>query len=243
MHQDQREPIFNVPGVVAGVVAVLAIVHAGRGVLRPVTDNAVLALFGFNAVRYSGSGGPMPGEPWAAPVNFVSHALLHGDLFHLAINSAWLLAVGSPIARRMTMVPFLGYFALCAAGGALLFLVLNPGLDTALVGASGAISGLMGGVFRLMFAAEDAFGRRILTEQPMEAPRLSLRSMFTRRAPLIAIGGWVVVNFITAVALGSLGEGNPIAWEAHVGGFFVGLVTFDLFDRGNPNEDMAAHSR
>jgi membrane associated rhomboid family serine protease len=236
MQGAREQPIFNAPGVVVGIILVLVAVHAGRGVVDAGTDNLIIELFGFNPARFGGSGPPAPGGLWAGPASFITHALLHADSVHLLVNSAWLLAVGTPVARRMAAVPFLAYFALCAAGGALFFLIMHPGLETALVGASGAVSGLMAAVFRLIYAAQGPYGRHLLTERSAEAARLSVRSMVTRRAPLIAIIGWVAINIVVALALGSVGEGNPIAWEAHLGGFFVGLTTMELFDRGNPEE-------
>ena len=110
--------------------------------------------------------------------------------------------------------------------GALMPLVLVP-----MVGASGAVSGLMGALFRLMFAAQDPSSRWLLREHPEEAPALSLRETFTNRSALTAIAAWVLVNFIAAFGLGTFGTPGAVAWEAHLGGFFTGLLAFDLFDR------------
>ena len=159
---------------------------------------------------------------------------------HLTINSAWLLAVGAPIARRMPALSFLALFGLCAAGGALLFMLLHPGVNASLVGASGAISGLMAAVFRLMYAARDGKGRQLLRERPLEAPRLGVGAMLTRRAPLTAILVWVGINVVVGVGVGVFGDGMPIAWEAHLGGFFVGLFVFELFDRGCAEETVSS---
>ncbi len=243
MQPQERQPIFNAPAVVVGVAVVLVMVHAARALLSPAADNALVELLSFNAARYLGPPvrDVLPG--WTMPVAFVSHALLHGDLMHLVVNTAWLLAVGTPVARRTSAPLFLAFFAVCAAGGALLFLCFNPTLNSALIGASGAISGLMAAVFRLMYAADDAYGRHLLSERAWEAPRLTVRSMLTRRAPLTAIIGWVGVNIVVALALGSLGEGMPIAWEAHLGGFFVGLLTYELFDRGWDGEQPSGYLR
>jgi membrane associated rhomboid family serine protease len=210
--------------------------HVGRSFISPAEDEDLLHLLAFNAGRFTGGEGIAPVPGWAVPLSFVSHALLHGDAMHLAVNMAWLLAVGTPVARRCSVPGFLLLFALCTAGGALLFMALHPGLNAALVGASGGISGLMGAVFRLMFAAEDPETRYLLRERPLDAPRLSVWSMMIRRAPRVAIITWVALNIVVAVALGSVGEGMPIAWEAHLGGFFVGLLVFDLFDKGWPGE-------
>lgn len=234
-----REPMFNAPAVVVALVAVFVAIHLGRELLSQQDDNWWVLATAFIPARYGGLAEELPGFPWSLPLSFVTHALLHGDFLHLAVNSAWLLAVGTPIARRMPPLMFLAFSAVCGIGGAVMFLALHPGLAAPMVGASGAISGLMAAVFRLMFAADDAYGRQILREQPADAPRLTLRSMFTRRSPLTAIIVWVVVNFVAAVGLGSLSGAGSIAWEAHLGGFFTGLLAFQLFDRGNPAERSA----
>ncbi len=233
--------MFNAPGIVVGLLAVLAAVHGLRQLLSERQDDWVLLVLALIPARFEVAG--MPGDPWAGPLSFVSHALLHGDWLHLAINGAWLLAVGSPIARRMPALNFLGFFALCAAGGALLFLVMHPGLNVPMVGASGAISGLMGAVFRLMFAAQTPDEREVLREAPAEAPRLSVLQTFTSRQALIAIGVWVVVNMVAAFGLGTMDAPGGIAWEAHLGGFFTGLMTLDLFDRGRGARPMSPDTR
>ena len=154
----------------------------------------------------------------------------------LVRHSAWLLAVGAPISRRMDVVRFVLFFVLCGIAGALLFLIVNPSIPAPMVGASGAISGLMAAVFRLMFAADDVEGRRALRENPASAPRLSLKATFTDRRALTAIGVWVLVNFLFAFGLGGLSAPGGVAWEAHLGGFFAGLVLFDLLDGGREVE-------
>lgn len=239
MQDGQREPVFNVPTVVVALVAAFVVIQVGRQLLDGSSDNELVHLLAFNPARYAGPPIDLPGAAWAGTAGFFTHAFLHGGWEHLIVNSAWLLAVGSPVARRMPAVWFLAFFGLCAAGGAMLFMALNAGANVSLVGASGAISGLMAAVFRLMYAAQDQRGRHLLRERPREAPRLRVGSMLTRRAPLLAIVGWVVVNVVAGLAMTAFGGGMAIAWEAHLGGFFVGLLTFELFDRGCAEETIA----
>ena len=74
---------------------------------------------------------------------------------HLAINSAWFLAFGSVMSRRMGALRFLA-FAMCGGiAGALAFLALHPGLLAPVIGASGAVAAMMGGVMRFLFNAID----------------------------------------------------------------------------------------
>ena len=106
----QREPIFNVPGVVLGLLAAFFAVHVLRWVL-PDEENAWLtAVLAFIPARVSGMAADLPGGRIAAVTSFVTHQFVHGDLAHLLINSAWLLAFGTPVARRTDAVRFLAFF-------------------------------------------------------------------------------------------------------------------------------------
>lgn len=227
----RREPIFNVPAAVVGVLAVLGAVHAVRSRLTEEQDEWLVLALAFIPGRYTAQGSDLPGAPWAAVTSFVTHMLLHGDVIHLLVNSAWLLAVGAVIARRAGTLRFLGLSIVCGIAGALAFLAANPGRMVPMIGASGAISGLMGAVFRLMFAVRDTRQQRLLREHPEEVPRLSVRATLRDRNAFSAIALWVVVNLL--FGFGVLGFALPgtIAWEAHLGGFFAGLFTFGFFDR------------
>ncbi len=232
MQTPAHEPVFNVPNIIVGLLGVFVAVHLGREFLPARQDDWVLGAFAFIPSRFSERAAALPGAPWAGPASFVTHTLLHGDWLHLALNSAWLMAVGSPISKRMPALLFIGFAALCGVGGAVLFLAIHPGLAVPMVGASGAISGLMAAVFRLMFSADDAYGQHLLRENPAAVPRLSLWQTFTSRAALVAIAVWVGVNLLATFGLGAPDGSSGIAWEAHLGGFFTGLAAFALFDRG-----------
>ena len=227
-----REPVFNVPASIVAIIAVLVAVHAVRGLLTSEQDAWVVMALGFIPARYSEFGTQLPGGEVALVTSFVTHMLLHGDLTHLLVNCAWLLAVGSVIARRLGPVRFVGMSILCGIAGALAFLVVNPGLVTPVIGASGAISGLMAAVLRLIFAADSPAERMVLREEPRKAARLGLEETFTDRRSLAVIAVWVAINLLFAYALGGLLTEDGIAWEAHIGGFFAGLLAFDVFDTG-----------
>ena len=225
----RREPIFNAPAVVVGLLGVLVLVHVWR---EAAGNDEIDWALAFIPARYGAGADEVPGGRWAWATSFVTHMFVHGNSAHLVINSAWLLAVGTPIARRMPPAAFLALFVLCGIGGAALYLVLNLGQLAPMVGASGAISGLMAGVFRLIYAANDNAGRSLLREHPAAAPGLTLRGVCASRPALTAIAVWVVINFVAAVALTDMATSGGIAWQAHLGGFFAGLVAFGLFDRG-----------
>src|SRR5262245_16780943 len=108
-----REPIFNAPACVVVVIAVLALVHGGLWLLPPDEQIWWTWALAFVPARYVDGAGDIPGGGTAAFTSFLTHQLVHGDLTHLAINSAWLLAFGSPVARRIGTVRFLVFSALC----------------------------------------------------------------------------------------------------------------------------------
>ena len=148
---DQRQPIFNVPGVVLGLLVSFAAVHLLRWAL-PAEDGAWLtAALAFIPARETGLADDLPGGRIAAVTSFITHQFVHGDLAHLGINSAWLLAFGTPVARRTDAARFVVFFLLAGTAGALLYLAVNGAVVILVVGASGAISGLMGAAFRFLF--------------------------------------------------------------------------------------------
>lgn len=229
-----REPIFNVPGVVLGLLALFLAVHLVRWAL-PVEDYAwSTTVLAFIPARLTWEGADLPGGRIAAFTSFLTHVFLHGDVAHLLINSAWLLAFGSPVARRTGTWRFLAFFLLCGTAGALFYLAVNGAVLMLLVGASGAISGLMGAAFRFLFRGLEQGGPLDLAGGAREAPLMSLGETLRDRRILVAIGGWTLLNVLLALWPTGLTETAGIAWEAHLGGFYAGLLLYGLFDRPPP---------
>lgn len=227
-----REPIFNVPGVVLALLALFFAVHMVRWALPPEQDAWWTAALAFIPARCCGLAADLPGGEIATVTSYVTHLFVHGDLAHLMINSAWLLAFGTPVARRTDAWRFLAFFAFTGIAGALLYLAVNGGVLTLMVGASGAISGLMGAAFRFVFRGLEERGAWAFVRNAPRIPLASLADTLRDRRILMAIAAWTVLNVVLAMgALGGLTDAAGIAWEAHLGGFYAGLVLFGLFDR------------
>src|ERR1700736_6544749 len=143
LDQPSSQRILNVPPVVLVLLVLLGLVHAFLYLaLTPEQTTEFLLLFAFIPARYDASVMPdivWPGG-WAADVwTFVTYALIHGDLTHLIFNAVWLLAFGSPVARRFGPWRFLSFMALTAAAGAAVHLVTHFGELLPMIGASAAI--------------------------------------------------------------------------------------------------------
>lgn len=215
---------FNVPGVALSLLGVLIGIHILRQILSEDADLTILLYLIFSPSRYISE---WPGGWASATWSFVTHALLHGDFVHLAINGFWFLAFGSAVARRFGPLRFLLFSAFCAAAGAALFLALHWGERTMLVGASGAISGYIAGAARFMFQESPFSGLR--PSPPTPPPALTLVELIREPQALAFIGIWFVLNLLTGLV--GFGFEQQIAWEAHLGGFIGGLLAFALFDR------------
>ncbi len=226
----QRQPILNAPGVVVGILGIFLALHLARSLLPEEQGAWLTVLLAFIPARLGGSARELPGGEAASITQFVTHQFLHGDITHLLINSAWFLAFGTSVARRTGPVRFVTFFLLCGIAGAALFAFLNASASSIMVGASGAVSGLMGAAIRFLLrplSEGDADGIAGKTRHP---PLMSLRATFADRRVLAVMAGWTLLNVLMAWGASGLVDGMSIAWEAHLGGFYTGLLTYGLFD-------------
>jgi membrane associated rhomboid family serine protease len=226
----ERQPVFNVPGAVLAILLAMIAVHTGRQLLDEQSGMWWLVALAFIPARYAGLAGELPGGDAASVTSWITHMFVHADMVHLIINSAWLLAFGSVICRRVGTLRFFAFTIASGIAGALLFLVIRPGLFAPVVGASGAVAGLMGGVMRFLFSAIDNGQGRRLSDRPAEIPAMSLRTALTDRRILSATAAFVALNLLAIFGFGAFGTGATIAWEAHLGGYFFGLLCFGFFD-------------
>jgi membrane associated rhomboid family serine protease len=237
--------MFNVPAIVTALSAAMLAIHAARDWLLDPTDNIQgLLLFAFIPGRYTGIRAHMP-WPGGFPADvwtFVTYAFLHGSWTHLIVNLVWMLAFGSALARRFGPIRFLVFFLVTAAAGAAMHLATHAGQTTVMVGASGAISGCMAAAARFMFQPGGPLGGRGPgTARRYDVPAKPLLGVIRDPRVLLFLGVWFGLNLL--FGLGSFplaGEGQNIAWEAHIGGFLAGLLLFPLFDRGRVHQHQAA---
>lgn len=237
---EPRQPIFNVPGAVVAFLGAILAVHVGFQFLGEETYTWWLVALAFIPARYAGYTGELPGGEIAAVASFVTHQFVHADKIHLLINGAWLLAFGAVVSRRIGWLRFYAFTLLAGIAGALLFLLLHPGLMAPVVGASGAIAGLMGGVMRFLFNAIDLGQGKQLREDPASIPLMPLREALTDRRIVASTAVFVALNLLAIVGFGAMGTGNTIAWEAHLGGYFFGLLAFGLFDVAAQRASLSA---
>jgi membrane associated rhomboid family serine protease len=233
--QPRRERMLNVPAAIVVLLAVLGLVQLLlMFVLTAEQTTEFLLLFAFIPARYDFSvlsdvawPGGWPADIWT----FVTYALIHANLTHLIFNAVWLLAFGSPVARRFGPLRFTAFMAMTAAAGAAAHLATHFGELLPMVGASAAISGAMAAAARFAFQRG---GPLEMWRDRAEASRVPAAplSVSLRDARVIAfLLVWFGVNILFGVfSMGMPSVEQAIAWQAHIGGFLAGLLAFAAFD-------------
>jgi membrane associated rhomboid family serine protease len=228
-----KEPIFKAPGVVLILIGVFVAIHlvlqwAGE-------DWRVWSLYAFAFIPARISGGePFPAIYGSQVWSFLTYAFLHGSWSHLFSNCIWFLVFGTVVARRLGTARFLVLCAITAICGAAALLITHWGDGGNVIGASGAVSGLMAAATPLMF------GKRILMFDPDGRREIGIVALkpfeiLSSRGAVV----FLVVFFVATLYSGATGwtgtsyiENGTIAWEAHLGGFAAGLIAFYLLDHG-----------
>lgn len=228
--QPPRQPFFRAPPVVLWLIGVLAVLHGLRISLPASRAQDMVYQYGLVPARYSRafleSRMLDPGTLWDRAVPFVSYMGLHNDWTHLAINCLFLLAFAPIVARRFGAVLFLGFFLICGIAGALTYLAFNWGSPAPVVGASGAISGLMAAALRMLPG-----------QSPWAVPGATPLAPIFSRQMLVFTGVLFAINVITGITgLPLGGENAQIAWQAHLGGYVAGLFLCGPFDHLRPRD-------
>jgi membrane associated rhomboid family serine protease len=221
--QRRREPVFNLPPVVLAVIAICAVVYLLQEYLLNETQQMVLLYDGaFIPVLYTGK----YGFDWFLFTRPFTYAFMHGGIAHIAINMIWLAAFGSPLANRLGTLRFAIFYAVTGLASVVLFWVLHPYGEMPLVGASGAISGMMGAAARYGFRIDRSSGRAAFAGEP-----LPIADVLHSRGVVTFLGVWMVINLATGLLGFAPGVDGQIAWEAHIGGFVAGFFGLRFFDR------------
>jgi len=144
---------------------------------------------------------------------YITYAFLHGDFMHLAGNMLFLWVFGDNVEDALGHFRFLVFYLLCAVAGAWLHGIIDTSSQVPLIGASGAIAG-------------------VVTAYLLLHPRVKVWVLILMRLPLkipawIPIVLWIAFQFLMFFAGGE----DQVSWAAHVGGIVAGAVLTLLLKR------------
>lgn len=148
--------------------------------------------------------------------SLISFMFLHGGFWHLLGNMWSLYIFGNNIEDRLGPFRYLLFYVLCGIASGLTHFLFNPSSTIPIIGASGAIAGVMG-AYILLYP-----GAKILTLIP-----IFFIPWFIEIPAVFFLGFWFIMQFINAA--GDTGNAGGIAWWAHIGGFVSGMVFLKLF--------------
>jgi membrane associated rhomboid family serine protease len=241
--QPQREPIFNVPGVIMVLIGLMWAIHIAADLALDEYGLGNLRIwFAFipdriaNGAQWQGGALPLL---WTG----FTHAFLHVDYMHLLVNTAWLMVFGTPVGRRYGAAGVLIVFLLGALAGAIvqsIALMFSVNQFAILLGASGGVSALTGAAMRFIFEPI-MVGKDPETGDPVALGRRTstLAGVFANPRSRAFVLLWLGLNLLIGFAPFILGTNVAIAWEAHVGGFVAGLLLPSVLDglarRGLPD--------
>jgi membrane associated rhomboid family serine protease len=215
----RRTPVVTIGLIIAN--ALFWLFELGRGVTVSVLDYGAIPRWLLHGVSEghielpTGIGATLHQEaPW--PLTIFTAMFAHGSWMHIIGNMWFLWIFGDNLEDRMGRFRYLLFYLLCGVVAAVAQVVATPDSMAPMVGASGAIAGVLGGYIVLY-------------------PHARIRCLWilivfitTVRIPAwVLLGLWFLSQFLTPLNSG-------VAWVAHVGGFLAGLLLVKLFVRAEP---------
>ena len=213
-------PKYQTPVTVYGLIAANALVffyQLSLSQLQAVDFSYTYGLVPY--VFFDPSGALRPGLGLADFLPFLTATFMHGGWLHIILNMWTLWLFGSTLESRMGALPFLVFYLCCAVASTFAHGYFNPTSDVPVIGASGAIAGVIG-----------AYAVRFPTARiTLIVPVIIIPLIFSVPALAFAViwfgiqllqGTWDVIM---------PGVGGGIAWWAHIGGFITGVVLMPFF--------------
>ncbi len=222
-------PTSGRPWVTWSILGLCVLVYLWQFGQPPIEDRKAILAFGVIPKLLFGTAELGPNlkviPAWAS---LITSMFLHGGLLHLGGNMLYLWILGDNVESSMGHGRFLVFYLLCGIAAGLAQALTAPHSAVPMIGASGAIAGILGAYLLLH-------------------PKANVRVfvwlfIFFRRINVpawLVLGGWLLLQFLS---LGRPGEGG-VAYVAHIGGFIAGMALVALFKRRDVPLFDRPHSR
>jgi membrane associated rhomboid family serine protease len=211
LKDDQPLKVIRFQYVVVALIALNVVLFLVTGPLRG-DEALMITASGFGVVPVelfdAAARNVAAFNPVAEPITLLSYMFLHAGWLHLLGNMAFLWVFADNIEDAFGHFGFLLFYVLCGVAAALTHAFVEPRSLDPLIGASGAVSGVLAAY--LLLYPQARVWILLLMRIPLRIPAW------------IVLGGWIILQFV------SLGmeqtEGQAVAWWAHIGGFATGLL-------------------
>ncbi len=210
LHDDNSTDLK--PVITVSLILACGLVFFWQATLPP--DAAQRAVYSFGmvpAVVFGSATLPTDVAVLPAPATIVTSMFLHGGLIHLLGNMLFLWIFGNNVEDSMGHIRFVVFYLLCGLAAAFAQALQDPGSTLPMIGASGAIGGVLGGYAMLFPRAH------VLVLLP-----LGFFMHLMRIPALIALGLWFLLQFLYTAMAGD--QPGGVAYWAHIGGFVAGMI-------------------
>src|SRR5580704_9805512 len=210
----RRLTLINVMLIVANVAVFVYEVSLDRGIESFIYQYAMIPAHLASALEGSRELVRMPSAPGALPAleTIITSMFLHGGILHLAGNMLYLFIFGAAVEEAMGHVRYFLFYFISGIAGALAMAAFTPNSTLPVIGASGAIAGVLGAYFVLYPRA------KISTILP-----IFVLMYFVEIPAIVYLLVWFVLQLYAGLSENPEVAGG-VAWWAHVGGFLVGMV-------------------
>jgi membrane associated rhomboid family serine protease len=210
--RSRKFPIINLTLIVVNILAFLYELQMGPAALKE-----FIFTWGLTPARFTA-------DPSTAWIYIFSAMFLHGGWFHILSNMWVLFIFGDNVEARLGSFRYLLFYLLSGTAAGLMQVYILPASDVPMIGASGAIAGVLG-AYLILFPSS-----RIASLVPI----LFIFTIIEVPA-FIFLLFWFVSQLYSGLFAVQGGGASGIAWWAHVGGFIFGIVMVFLFKRGTTN--------
>lgn len=217
IHDDNHRRFISTPYVTWGAILACVLVYIWQASLSPYEEQRVIYALATIPAAVVGEALLAPDLALVPPVvTLVTGLFLHGDAMHLIGNMVYLYIFGDNVEDSLGHGRFVAFYLLCGIAASLAHVFSDPGSVVPLIGASGAIGGVLGAYLLLHPRA------RIMVLLPFFVP--------IRVSALLLIGAWFGLQIVGSALSEGADEGG-IAFWAHIGGFLAGIVLLPFMKR------------
>ncbi|WP_262967112.1 rhomboid family intramembrane serine protease [Methylobacter psychrophilus] len=212
-------PCYAKPYVTWAIIVVCTSIFIAMKIMPDQLSFSLLQRYGMVPIRYSVL---QSGLPFDGYLSFVTNLFLHASWTHLLMNMWFMWIFGDNVEDRMGRLPFLIFYLVCGVFATLLQWYFDPMLDIPVIGASGAIAGVLAAYFFLY---------------PLERVIVFFPPMLFHIPAIAFLGLWIILQLDSATT--SIIFENvtiDVAWWAHLGGFVAGSVLYRIFLKSNKND-------
>lgn len=217
LKDDNPTTIF--PWITIILIVINIVVYLAQLFMAPQAEWIFIHRFGAIPAALTHLVDPFPDDGFPVLLTPITSLFLHGGLFHLAGNMLYLWIFGNNVEEVLGRFRFILFYLICGLAATLAFVITEPASTAPLVGASGAIAGVMG-AYLLLFPHAKVLTLFFIILYPI----------LVWIPALLILVLWIFFQFINVAGGGE----SSVAFAAHIGGFFVGMIVLKLFRPKKP---------